>query len=218
MYFSKVTIKQTPEIFTMLKQAYSKGEYALHQLIWNLFPNDGSKKRDFLFRKIDRSEDMGFYILSKDEPKESQSLHVLSKPFTPKLKEDQKLSFSIIVNPVKTVNGKKHDVWIHAKKRAQKDGVAKNELVSIGENAVKKWFEHKGSQHGYSVDLDNMIVNGYMQHKMYAGKHSKHIQYSSAHIEGVLTVTDPDKFITMLHNGMGKSKAFGCGLMMVKKI
>ncbi|MGA7978862.1 MAG: type I-E CRISPR-associated protein Cas6/Cse3/CasE [Chromatiaceae bacterium] len=36
--------------------------------------------------------------------------------------------------------------------------------------------------------------------------------------EGVLTVRDPHALVRHLENGIGPAKAFGCGLMMVRRI
>jgi CRISPR system Cascade subunit CasE len=36
--------------------------------------------------------------------------------------------------------------------------------------------------------------------------------------KGVLCVTDTELFKTTLFNGIGRSKAFGCGLMMVRRV
>jgi CRISPR system Cascade subunit CasE len=36
--------------------------------------------------------------------------------------------------------------------------------------------------------------------------------------EGLLRVTDGNAFVSLLKNGIGPAKAFGCGLMLVKTI
>jgi CRISPR system Cascade subunit CasE len=35
--------------------------------------------------------------------------------------------------------------------------------------------------------------------------------------EGVLTVQDPDALVRHLENGVGPAKAFGCGMLMVRR-
>lgn len=42
------------------------------------------------------------------------------------------------------------------------------------------------------------------------------IQFSSVDYTGMLTVTDPGLFLQRLSQGYGKSRAFGCGLMLIK--
>jgi CRISPR system Cascade subunit CasE len=43
------------------------------------------------------------------------------------------------------------------------------------------------------------------------------IRYSTIDFQGVLNVTDSEKFQAVLFKGIGKAKAFGCGLMLVKR-
>jgi len=41
---------------------------------------------------------------------------------------------------------------------------------------------------------------------------------STVDFQGILTVTDPELFRKALYEGLGKSKAFGCGLMLVRRV
>jgi len=58
-------------------------------------------------------------------------------------------------------------------------------------------------------------VTAYRQHAK--KRKGADIRFSSLDYEGVLKVTDLDLFNQTLRRGMGKSKAFGCGLMMVRR-
>lgn len=42
------------------------------------------------------------------------------------------------------------------------------------------------------------------------------IQFSSVDYTGVLVINDPVLFLQRLAQGYGKSRAFGCGMMMIK--
>ena len=42
------------------------------------------------------------------------------------------------------------------------------------------------------------------------------IQFSSVDYSGVLVVNEPTLFLQRLIQGYGKSRAFGCGLMLIK--
>lgn len=41
--------------------------------------------------------------------------------------------------------------------------------------------------------------------------------FSSVDFTGELQITDIEKFQRILFNGLGRSKAFGCGLLMIKR-
>ena len=42
-------------------------------------------------------------------------------------------------------------------------------------------------------------------------------QFSVLDFEGVLEVTDPMRFLAALVNGFGRARAFGCGLMLIRR-
>ena len=35
---------------------------------------------------------------------------------------------------------------------------------------------------------------------------------------GTIEVTEPDQFLEALHRGFGRAKAFGCGLMLIRRL
>lgn len=223
MFLSKVTLKQGPKLFELLKRKKGTDGYAAHQLLWNLFPNDGDKKRDFLFHKDDKESIPSFFVMSQKKPVSIGALSVQTKPFTPKLSVGQKLAFTLVANPVVArkkdgkKHSKKHDVWMDTKKQAKENGLSGDKLVQLCETASKEWLIRQGERCGFAISKDAIIVDGYQQNRFYKGKGEKTIRFSSIHYEGILKVTDPVSFIKMLGEGLGKSKAFGCGLMLVRK-
>ena len=42
------------------------------------------------------------------------------------------------------------------------------------------------------------------------------VTFSEIDYEGVLTVTDPEKLTAALFGGIGRARAYGCGLMLVR--
>jgi len=51
-----------------------------------------------------------------------------------------------------------------------------------------------------------------------AAKNGEKSGFSSVDFTGELQITDPEKFRQTLFQGMGRSKAFGCGLLMVRRV
>ena len=220
MYLSKVTLKHGPKMCELLSSKTGSDGYVAHQLLWDLFPNDGGKKRDFLFHKEEKRGLPCFLVVSEDQPVETDALSVQTKSYSPQLTEGQQLAFTLTANPVvarKTAgknNSVKHDVWMDAKKKAQEKNLEGFALAQACETASKEWLIRQGERCGFHLTMDSVLVDGYQQNRFYKGEDP--IRYSTIHFEGVLTVTDPEAFTTMLGEGVGKSKAFGCGLMMVK--
>jgi CRISPR system Cascade subunit CasE len=44
------------------------------------------------------------------------------------------------------------------------------------------------------------------------------IRFSRLDFQGVLRVDDPARFLTRLAAGFGRSRAFGCGLMLIRRV
>lgn len=225
MFLSRVQIKPGPELFRVIRADKSANGYAVHQLLWSLFPNDGDKKRDFLYREDSEGGLPRFYIVSGDMPVANSAAAVQSKPYSPKLETGEQLHFTLTANPVvaRKTEGKKnsvrHDVWMDAKKAAKDTGKDGPELAGICENAVKKWLVSRGEKNGFEVDMNQVCVDGYIQHRFKQTKGGKEIRFSSVSFEGLLTVRDPELFVqNALYKGVGPSKAFGCGLVLVKRV
>ena len=41
--------------------------------------------------------------------------------------------------------------------------------------------------------------------------------FSTLEFEGLLTVSDPDAFLSGIARGFGATKAYGCGLMLIRR-
>jgi CRISPR system Cascade subunit CasE len=60
-------------------------------------------------------------------------------------------------------------------------------------------------------------VDGYDQIHISRGRARRVIAFSVLDLEGVLEVQSPDRFVDALTRGFGKAKAFGCGLMLIRR-
>ncbi len=224
MFISKVELPKDNKIFQIYNKENLPDLYSIHKLLWKLFPNDGTKKRDFLFQKDERTNNPCFYLVSKEKPVSFNEIKLETKIYAPKLNAGQKLNYSLTANPVvarKNVNNKrslKHDVWMDTKRGARVKKLNQAEINCLCEEAVKKWLINKGSTNGFSINNERISVDGYIQNISYKKGSYKPIKFSSIHFEGILTVKEPDKFTNMLYTGLGRSKAFGCGLMLVRSV
>lgn len=64
--------------------------------------------------------------------------------------------------------------------------------------------------------LREVNVDAYRQQQVVRVKSRQMIQFSSVDYSGVLVVNEPTLFLQRLIQGYGKSRAFGCGLMLIK--
>jgi CRISPR system Cascade subunit CasE len=44
------------------------------------------------------------------------------------------------------------------------------------------------------------------------------VRFSTLDLDGVLEVTEPEAFVAAVRRGFGKAKAFGCGLMLLRRV
>ena len=142
-----------------------------------------------------------------------------------KLEEGQRLFFTLRANPVVTVataEGKKlrHDVVMNAKKQMRVDALPPADrpmLQQLVQDSCMPWLQMRSELNGFSIEPNLVIVDGYQQHESFAKQQKRPVRYSTVDFQGILTVTDPDRFRSALFSGIGKAKAFGCGLMLIRR-
>lgn len=116
-----------------------------------------------------------------------------------KIKKSMKLRFRLITNPVRSV--------MEVGKRGA-------EKPHITVEFQKKFFMDRTLKNGFSVDENNVnIVERGFEILRKSG--AKPVKVVKATFEGILTVTDEEKFKVVLKNGFGKKKAYGFGLLTV---
>ncbi len=226
MYMTKAEILPEKvfdsEVWNKLQSTYS-----IHQLIWSLFSKDPDKKRDFLYRYEINGKVPTFYVVSKEKPSIDNSyFNVDVKSYTPKVKEGQYFLFSLRANPVvtrKDVNGKhkRHDVVMDEKFRLKKSNPNPQNFPSISEIVHEKgleWLDQKGLKNGFMFDWNNVRADGYETHEFKKPKRKGQIRISTIDFDGMIKVTDIDAFTKALYDGIGPSKSFGCGLMLIKPV
>lgn len=223
MYLSKLSLLSTPNVALELAELNKNGAYSAHQLLWRLFTHH--EKRKFLFRQeLTPSGSVSFYILSEEKPIANEKLFLLqSKKFNPRLYSGQKLGFKLRANPticITNKNGKqqRHDVMMHAKKQFESSGVKGEDLNKVVTQAAQSWLANQKRLEGWGISLEFLPdIEAYTQHKS-KKKNGHHIEFSSVDFQGVLSVEEPEKFLLQYLQGFGRSKAFGCGLMLIRAV
>jgi CRISPR system Cascade subunit CasE len=195
-----------------------------HGPVWSLFAGlaegAGAESRDFQFREDE--PDM-FVIVSKRPPEDPDRLWSLeSKPYEPALAVGCRLGFSLRANPAMALpqpgekRGKRVDAVMHAKSKLDDDArnaFGKDEAAIVGLD----WLIKRGPGIGVEFDAGACGATGYSHVRIPRPKREKTIEFSEIEFSGAFTVTDPDKLRAALFNGIGKAKAYGCGLMLVRE-
>ncbi|ATJ84513.1 type I-E CRISPR-associated protein Cas6/Cse3/CasE [Halomonas beimenensis] len=229
MYLSRVRVDLNGLSRGALFEIMGGGAYAAHQLLWRLFP-EHQGQRPFLFRQeMDEPEEGGaprglplFYVLSDREPVPIPGLlEAQCKPFSPTLEAGERLAFRLRANPTvaKSVAGKRGqraDVLMAAKYpfEAGKERTSQA-CIEAMDDAARQWLAERAESWGFRLPVEPE-VGAYRQHALPKDK-GRPIRFSSVDYEGLLEVADPGRLIETLAQGIGRAKAFGCGLMLIRR-
>jgi len=223
MFLSKVTLQSSAQASLELARLASNGVYSSHQLLWTLFKE--AQTREFLYR-----EEMGttgkpeFFVLSTTVPvSDGAVLNVQSKTFQPQLTSGQRLGFKLRVNPTVCITdsqgkSKRHDVLMHAKKQSDAKAMAAADLTIVMQQAAHSWIADERRLQSWGIELEALPdMISYEQHKS-KKRGGQNVQFSSVDFQGVLTVKEPELFLTQYAKGFGRAKALGCGLMLIRPV
>ena len=224
MYFSRITLNPDTD-HQRLASLLCNDSYREHQALWRLFDGDPVAKRDFLYRQIIEHGRIRYYMLSARMPVDDAGLWHIDTPkvYDPRLSPDQRLSFMLRVNPVVTVttaSGKqqRHDVVMQEKQHIGYRRMPETERPSLQELVQQsgvRWLSARMARNGFAIEPGQVIAEGYQQHRFHIRRQKRLVRYSTVDFQGILTVTHTDRFRDALFSGIGKSKAFGCGLLLI---
>ena len=226
-YLSRVRLKHDASVSALAplllgeKGRGSAARQPGHHLVWSLFADTPDRQRDFLWREMDTGV---FLILSARPPEDRHGLFEIAepKPFAPVLDPGDRLRFSLRANPVirrrdlaRRRSGK-HDIVMDALRLHTEGERAGHRRTAMDEQGFA-WLERQGAKTGFMVHSNAVDVDGYDQHRISRKGATRPMSFSSLDFEGILTVTDPALFLPAITRGFGASKAYGCGLMLIRR-
>jgi CRISPR system Cascade subunit CasE len=120
------------------------------------------------------------------------------------------------------------------KKRLADAGKLASNIDDVIREAGLAWLRAQGERNGFRVaEVDREVVGGdglierakepavrvegYRQHRILR-KGERAITFSTLDFEGVLEVADPAALLARIAQGLGPQKAFGCGLVLLRRI
>ena len=95
-------------------------------------------------------------------------------------------------------------------------------LSAASDLALEAWLTRKGVANGFRLireeirGLLRLQAEGYRWHAL--PQKGRTAGFSSVDFEGLIEVTDPGLFVNALYQGIGPAKAFGCGLMLIRRV
>ena len=231
----------TSALRELLSESAADRTAGSHRMLWTLFSDDPDRERDFLWREADPGT---FYLLSAREPEDRHGLFHLDPPkqFNPSLATGDRLRFAVRVNATvsRTAVGKpgrsgrwrggRCDVVMDAI-HAVPEGERAEPRATLLPDVARTWLSEQGKRHGFALaqseawetsderggEQGSLWVKGYRALRIHRGPRTKPMKIGVLDLEGILAVQDPAAFISGIMNGFGRAKAFGCGLMLIRR-
>lgn len=209
----------------------STREYLLHQLVADLFPE--GPERGYLFRQTrERPAGAEVLVLSAQPPRPLDevpvrewgcAVDVRSKPFAPVLRAGMALDFEVRVNATRCLvrpdgGRRREEIWnvVHAAQRlpgAPCDPRSPHEVY-------RAWME-RALASAAEVTEARVTERGETRARRGnpRGGHEKdrRVLFVAANVVGSLRVTDPERLVALTVSGIGRARAFGCGLLCLSR-
>jgi CRISPR system Cascade subunit CasE len=200
----------------------ARNPYELHRAVWTLFPGQEKEPR----KKLDEPREGFLFRVEESHPGHPARLLVQSqispqtdgkwarllgnKEFDPKPSTGQQLEFLLTANPIKTIT----DTAPESKpnKKTNKRGAYKCRAPLIREEEQTDWLRNRLEN---CAVIESIAIQAHPPLFFYGkGNNGKLLAVT---FQGVLKVTNPETLRQRLQNGIGPAKAFGCGLLLVRR-
>lgn len=217
MYLSRLTLARSPDmaaIGALLEPGHDGRRMdAHHRLIWAAFAGDPQGRRDFLWRAM---EPGSFLVLSPRPPDRSPLFEPpQTQPFAPDLRAGDRLAFVLRANAARTVTGadgrKRHRDVVMEALHGLPRGERAEARMQLAQPAGKAWLSAQGERAGFNLQYAEATA-----YRVLEPRHNGP-RFGVLDLEGVIEVTDPAAFLPRLIQGFGRAKAFGCGLMLIRR-
>ena len=196
---------------------FARNPYNFHRQLWRLFPGEERETRSnreesrqgFLFRIEDNPTGRPARLLvqSRRAPEAASELVVVgTREFQPQPVAGQRLAFLLTANPVKTIT----DMQREAKPGKQSE---KCRVPIIKEEDQREWIARKLASAG-EIEAASILPRAPIHFR----KGNRGGKLAMTTFDGVMQVLDPIALTSLLENGVGPAKGFGCGLLLVRRI
>jgi CRISPR system Cascade subunit CasE len=200
------------EISAETALAHGKSDsYGLHQLLWQCFPGEPDRKRDFLTRFDTLDGSFHLWVLSPSKPTrpdwclpENFAIKEIASSFL----SHRYYAFDLRANPVKCM----------VQRNVQGERIRHGKRVPlIKPDELRAWIDRKGDAGGFRIVEDKPLEIGPVV-KSHFRKKEEAACHGGVQFRGVLEVTDKKKFEETYYNGIGSAKGFGFGLLLLAPV
>lgn len=185
--------------------------YSLHRVVYSLYDDirDLDAKQASEPSGILYADQGGDYksrrilMLANRQPMalaDGQHGEVQSKPIPAGFLEYSQYRFKVIVNPTR------------------RDSASRKLLPVRGREAVAQWFSERATASwGFKVVNEHLQVDK-IEIQQFKDKHQRQLTIAQAHVQGILHITNSAQFKRGFTQGIGRARAYGCGLLQIVPI
>ncbi|SFM10984.1 type I-E CRISPR-associated protein Cas6/Cse3/CasE [Marinobacter zhejiangensis] len=182
--------------------------YSLHRVVYSLYEDvrDEQQKMASTGSGILYADQGGdirgrkVLMLANREPKvtvDGDHGEVQSRLIPENFLEHDQYRFKVVVNPTR------------------RDSASRKLVAVRGRQEVAHWFtERATASWGFEVDPRHLQVEG-IGVLRFKDKEQRQVTIGQAHVQGLLRITDREQFFTSFTQGIGRARAYGCGLLQI---
>lgn len=219
LYLSQIRLSRAPaaEALAPLLRPSDAGQRraAQHNLLWSAFSDGPDRQRDFLWRE---DRDGSFLTLSARAPVQTDLFQPHRvKVYEPALARGDRLEFQLRCNATRQKRGgARVDVVMDALHSVPPGSRAEDRMRLAAEEG-RAWLSRQGEKAGFtliSAEAEDYRAEVLPGHR---GPRKGQPQFGILDLSGRIAVSEPDIFLAHLAAGFGRAKAFGCGLMLIRR-
>lgn len=215
MYLSRVKIDANNR--KKLKELNHLGAY--HAWVEDSFPEEREKPKNERTRKLWRVDELSgeYYliVLSENKP-DFEKLEKYGVKNTAESKSYERLLDSIKPGMHARFKVELNTVYSTAK---NSEKGKRGRVVPVPHEKLGEFFLDRTEKNGFLVNKNELAITNIgkklFRRKKEDGKKETRVNLVSATFEGILTVTDEEKFRETLVMGIGRKKAYGFGLLTI---
>lgn len=185
--------------------------YSLHRVVYSLFEDVRSEEEkqghtpSGIVYADKGGNRLGRQVLLLSDRQPANAIHledealgeVRSKPIPQGFLDHPRYQFQVTINP------------------SRRENATGKRLPVKGREAIREWFLGRCEPSwGFRV-LPSALQVGSVDVDQFRGKQERTITVAKAHLQGVLEVTDTESFRSSFARGIGRGRAFGCGLLQI---
>ncbi|MDO4628019.1 MAG: type I-E CRISPR-associated protein Cas6/Cse3/CasE [Planctomycetia bacterium] len=185
-------------------------DYSIHRVVYSLFKKE-EQNRILYFDRGGKGNAHVMLILSPVRPALDTLFQLETKEIPADFWRNRHFHFEIVLNPVRTQSVLDTKLNKMVKKRIP----IRNKDRKIEREMLYDWFREQAEKHGFMPWWDNLEFQVLHSQCVPKGGVIGDVRYHRVKFTGTLTVTDEKLFRETFENGLGKGKAFGCGMFLL---